>query len=640
MHHRPLWLTRDRIDTALGALRTNEPTASAVCEIALRAADRTVDEALAAANHPDVGNAEGAYAECCAIAYVVTADRAHAERAADFLQRLTAPWTAGQLGLAHWAMQAAVVADACWDGLDPARQRQFGTLLTDLALGQRTVEFHNGNPHHVTNNHWAVSHAGAAMAAMAAVGRADEIARERGVDLLELVDWARARVKAFLLHHGDWGLYHEGLGYGLYPMSFWLPLTVANLAWDGTDWPAEFPWMRRMGVAYYASCAARPQYSDSGRDVSGRLGMKLSWNDDGLGWANGSTNPLLLHVADDACRGGLKTLHDSIGGVRGDRTFAPDFCGRFFTFFFHPYATPAADPDATLPKHFCDARQGLALFRNRYRDAGDAIVGVHARATFVGGHVHDDAGSLRAMALGHDWVMGGGQARGQPEWQSVVMPIGGDRPKPPGLGAVMCDVADARGGVVGVDLRKVSIGYHERYVAVDFTGTGGCDLNLAVLDLIDDHLSRRWQWNLTFEPGLGLAIDADGAGFELLAADGARMSARFLGARPVWITRLETPVSHRTFQGGAKATYPGRPVVHAEFDAAEHLAIYAVMSVRRGGRSAIELAEGVTPRINGAAWPRPFRHAIPAAYRLGQTGGLCKYPAGVKGFKVREVAKR
>jgi hypothetical protein len=630
MSHRPLFLETGRRERVLAHLSAGEPTAVATFAACEEVTTRSPRDLPADASGRDP---VAVYVSCAAVVANVRRDPLLASSALDLLLETTRPWTRGNLTLGGWALTASILADACFDLLDRRRQLALAALLVDLVNGQKEVEHHQGNPHVVTNNHWAVSHAGALLAALSAHGRDSDSAGHTW-DLDEEVEWAASRLKPFLMHHGDWGLYHEGLGYALYPASFWLPATLALRNARQVDWRREFPFITRMGVAIYAAAVNRPKRSDNEQPVSG-VGMKLSWNDDGLTWPGGPPAVLMTHFADERYRGGLRTMYDRLNGINGSRDFCPDFCGRFFAFFHYPYDTAPDNPDTVLPRHLCDSRQGLAIFRNRYRDADDALLGCHARATFVGGHVHDDAGSIRLMALGHDWILGGGQARGEAIYQSVVLPLDDERPDPPGCGAVLIDEPHAGGGVFAMDLRKASVGYHERYVSVDYSQSNGCDVALAILDLVDDHRERRWQWNLTFEPGLRLALHDDRLGFELRGDDDAVLNARFLGAQPTLLEPAEVPESKRTFQGGGSSRYPPRPMVHAEFDFAPNLAIYVVMAIRRGPAPVIALREGVSVTIDGKPWNRPFGAAIPERYRLGASGGMCRFPAGVTSYRAR-----
>jgi len=440
--------------------------------------------------------------------------------------------------------------------------------------------------------------------------------------MAEDIAWARSRVRAFLLHHGDRGLYHEGLGYQMYPAAFWLPFVLACRSFDGLDYLADLPNLRQMGPSLYAAVAARPAAGE-------RRGVKLVWNDDNAEWHNSAVPVLMMHIAPPAQAGALRWMYDRLNGARGDAQFGPDFAGWFFSLLYYPYDAPSADPNGLLPLHLTDSRQGLTIVRDRYRDGDDAILGAYARVTHVGGHAQDDAGSVRLMALGHDWITGGGQARGQAEFQSIVTPSDGSRQrKPLGCGAIVCDERTEAGAVFGMDLRRPSVAYAERWVAVDYSRRGGAEAVLALLDLVDDHNQREWDWNLSFEAGLEPRLLDDGAGFDLRAADGAVLQARFLGLRPASLSVERMPDTERKYQSGHRVSYPGGPYLRAHFSKCVHLGIYVVMTVARGTAPVTVGGEGLAVTVGAWTWERPFGAAIPAVFKPGESGILCRYPSG------------
>lgn len=602
----PLWLTPDRRAAVAARLAGGDPTAAAIVArarqtVAARAAESVCGErAVAHAVLAFAGEGES-----------------HAAAAVDAWRELVDP-EGGELGRANAALIGAAIHDACREQLDPGRHAALDRALFTLCRGFRVADVRHGDPHVVTNNHWAVAHAGAAIAAMAIHGCPDGAG---GIhDTAEDIAWAAGRTKVFLMHYGDRGLYHEGLGYQLYPASFLLPCLLAARNALGADWLSEFPALRESAPSLYASVAARRQ--------GPRVGVKLSWNDDGSDWCNRNAAILLLAVAPDRQVGALRWMYDRLNGILGDGLFNPDHAGLFFSLLYYPYAVAPCNPNGVLPNHVTDSRQGLCLFRNRWRDADDAIVGAYARVTHVGGHAHDDAGSIRCMALGHDWIVGGGQARGNAEYQSIVTASDSPRAKPYGCGAIIAAEAGAGGGVFGMDLRRPTLGYAERWLAVDFKGSGGSGLAVAILDLIDDHLSRDWHWNLSFGADLDVTLHADGEGFSLAAGDGARAILRFLGPRPAELDIRRMPDSRRTYQSGDTHVYPGGPFVQARFPHAPHLAIYAVMTVARGIPPTPRLEKGLSVRLGPDRWERPYGAAIPAVFDLRRGGTLCRYPGG------------
>jgi hypothetical protein len=175
------------------------------------------------------------------------------------------------------------------------------------------------------------------------------------------------------------------------------------------------------------------------------------------------------------------------------------------------------------------------------------------------------------------------------------------------------------------------VAYAERWVAVDYSERVGPWIVIALLDLLDDHLGRAWDWNLSFESGLECEPLDGRAGFDLRAADGARFRALFMGARPETLRVSRMPDSTRTFQNGRVRDYPGGPCVQAVFAARMNLGIYAIISIGREAPPAVVGGNGLALRIGTRDWERPFGAAIPAEFRLGESGTLCRYPSGRKG---------
>ncbi len=576
-------------------------------------------------------------AQCAAIGYLITGDRAYATRAADAYDTLTRAWTGAQLSIGHWGMLGSIVAACCYDALDEKRQAALIRKLVWCAQAQQEVPLHSGNPHVVSNNHWAVSHSGAVMAAMAAHGKPTQPG-SAPCDMTELIHWSRARLKAFATQLGNAGLYHEGLGYTLYTFDLLLPAIIACKNFDGYDIASQIPGIEHIAASFFATAADRPGIKDDGAlaDPTRSWGMMLSWNDAGQSWPQDNATINMIHLASRepaGLRGGLRWMWDRLSGHEGPGIYAPGFGGYFFALVHYPYDAEPTPPDAALPHRVTDHRQGLHFARNRYADGDDAILGVYAKTTFAGGHKQDDAGSLRFMALGYDWCMGGGQARGDRAYQTVCYPAdeSGDSK---GLGPIMLDEADAAlgagCGVFGVDMRRVSNAYHERLVAVDYSGASGCPAVLALLDQIDDHRAGRdWLWTQTFDPRLTATIDPDGRGFTLASPDHITMRVCFLASVPAQITLERMPDSKRTYQGGTTVHYPGRPYIRARFTGKQRHGIYALMTVSRDAQPQItRLSEGVGVQLGGYAWSRPFGPAVPDGYAPGLSGSLCKYPTG------------
>jgi hypothetical protein len=628
--HQPrLWFDRDDVEQARRRLTAGDPTVAAIAALASAQAGRDVEEVWRADAERPGGRPTPViplFLTGCAVTHLLSGEPQCAQKAFAVFTRWTEPFPSSDLQLAAMALHGAMLHESCYAAWSGPQQLAMTTRLA--AIHERFWRIGPGNPHQVGNNWWAVTHAGAMLAAMSAHDHAIAPAGKRA-DLRAGIEWARGRLRAFAMHFGDHGLYHEGLGYQAYTLSVLLPAMIASRRFDGVEFAEQFPQLKNMAASLYATACARAPIPDSDPPVQS-WGAMLSWNDAGQGWPQSCINSLLIGMAHPRQRGALRVLFDQLSGVNSPtREFAPGAAGWFFHLFYLPHDA-TGDPNAELPTHICDSRQGLAVFRNRYRDADDAVLGCYARVTHVDGHWHDDAGSVRFMALGHDWILGGGQARPNAEWQSVLTPVPARARDRPECGRVIWDDANRHGGVFGMDLRRVHDAYSERYLAARWPAPGETEpVWLAILDLVDDHRDDRdWAWNLTYAPHLQLRVHDDRRGFDLRATDGANLRARFLGATPDRIEARNMPASRRTFSGGGTVHYPPRPCLQARFARQPHLAVYTVMSAQRIAPPDISWIEHLDVRIGAQTWSRPFGLAVPAGFRLDHSAVLCRHPGG------------
>jgi hypothetical protein len=534
-------------------------------------------------------------------------------------------WLTGQtgkgpaqdLGKAHEALVGAVLFDACGHLWDDDLRREWGEALCARAASFFTVS--SANPHHIANNWWAVTHSGLyfAAAALCSAGRGSHLIAGRSVD--EIEEWAWLRLDAFLGHFGDQGAYHEGLGYQDYTCSYLLPAVLLRRARSGSDPLDAFPALRRMAALLFCTGIEGPRLDDASEKRMG-WGRQLSWNDAGLGWSEGAVPLLAIACADVRQRPALLALWNRLSGhERPDAQVVTRFAALFFQAAFYPDTVTPDTSDGALPHVVCDRKQGLWIARNRYRDSRDAVVGAYARVSHPGGHSQKDAGSIRFSALGWDWVLGGGQARPEAQWQSVVTSSDADAKS---AGGALLWQSDS---VCAMDLRRAHAGYSERYVALHPESP----VALALLDLIDDHRhDRDWIWNLTFSPEHTLTVHDDRSGFALAAPDGATLAVRFLGTRPVAIACVHSPASSRTYASGKRVDYPGRPCIQARFPRVNPLNIYAMLTVSAPGSPvpAPRLTVGTGVAWGDAEWERPFGLALPHASSPGSMRTQCPFP--------------
>lgn len=521
------------------------------------------------------------------------------------------------LGLAHYGLQLAVAYDCTHGLLTSADHTRLQTTAAGVVRQLRTSASSH-NPHAIQNNWWGVTHSGALLAAMVA---------DENNSHTEDIRWALGRCLAFCQHFGPAGLYHEGLGYQMYTLSHLLPALAAADHRGYIDLRQECPWVMRLAESLFAFTSLCPASEDSSLPTSGH-GLMLSWNDAGPNWSSSNVTPLMLAFADPSRRAALCRWSAHLEGeaAPGGGLYA-DWEGWPFALMLPPSGENG--PLSRLRTHLSDPRQGLAVYRDRWQDGDDAVLGCYARTTHIGGHSHDDGGSVRLTALGHQWIVGGGQARGAATWQSVVTPSERDEtPQKSGQGAVIWDEETSSGGVYGMDLRRVSKAYHERYCALAGNGAFGIPVIVALLDLIDDHRDRAWTWRITIGPSLTFTSDADGCGFTLTAPDGARAQIRLIGSRPLRLRRETCPESQRVFSHGSTVSYRERQVIAADFSAQPHLAIMTVITLSRATLPSPLVLHGVDVSIGEITWKRPFSAAVPALYDLARGGTLSRWPNG------------
>ncbi len=622
-----LWFDSSDVAAARRRLADGESTTAAIYELAMQRAGEEPERAQI--DRPGAGKVvedeKHVLIQSYLVAHLLTGDEQYARRAYEYL-RVYAWEDQPNLGRGSQSLMTALSLECCWDGWTPAEQIEITNRLVELHRSFYHIG-DGGDPHAVINNHWGVGHAGSAIAAMAAHGRPRSAEGDKW-DLTEGIAWSRGRAWPFLAHHGDAGLYHEGLGYMLYPACFWMPMVLAAKRLDGTDFVADLPHLANIAASTYITATAREVVGDAEQNDR-TFGAMLSWNDAGLVWNRTNSAINAIALAPDHQKGALRWMYDRLNGIDGERDFACRWGGWVFTLLGYPYDTPPEPPENVLPLNVTDSRQGLVFLRNRYRDGDDAVLGMYAKHSHPGGHHQDDAGSIRLAAMGHDWALGGGQARGDAAYQSVFFPAEGRSPKGRDHGAILYRKLHEHGGVVGMDLRNVNMAYCERWLGADYSARGGCDVLVAMLDLADDHLGRPWTWTLSFGRDLQAELLENNAGFLLRAEDGTVLSAKLLGSRPRSLEVRRIPDSTRTFQSGVKHLYPGRSYLAAEFEPADHLNVYCVMAIRRGEAASIEHAGGLAVTIDGARWDRPMGAGIPSGYPLGEGGTLCRWPTGV-----------
>ncbi len=614
-----LFLEPGRREEWRDRIRAGDPTAMAILRV-LRASAATADAPVP----PDAARGADPFEDVLnrlCLAWL-EADARAAAAARERLGALMDQPPGSDLGKGAHTLAAVLALEfgaPLWD--EPAR-RAFAGRIAALARSFLEVD-RRGNPHHVVNNWWMITH-GACLLACIAVDGAE--GPDGPLDLGDLKQWALGRCKAFCAHFGDAGLYHEGGGYTAYTLSMLLPALLAVQRRLEPGILDEFPQLR-LSVPSLLVGTAAIRHTDNGADRP-MFGAALQWNDAGRGCLG--LNPFVpgMALAPPRWRGALRAVFDRLLGVEGRNEWRCPYRGLPLTVALYPFSTTPEDPGPVLPRRVWDRRQGLGLWRSAWGRGEESVFGWYARSVHPGGHGHDDAASIRLIALGRTWICGGGQARDRAEWQSVFThadPAG--RPVPRPLAHVTsCLMRDA-GGVVGIDTRASLAAYSERHAA--WRADLGPPFCLALLDLLDEHRDppRDWQWTLAFPRELEAVPHADGAGFTLRDPERGELTARFLADRPDRIEVLAMPDSARTYAGGDRVVYPGDRYIRAAYPARRRATVLVALAVAPGP---VELDRaGETIRVGGRAWERPFFPSVLPSVRLGASRpNLMLQPAG------------
>ncbi len=545
------------------------------------AAEHLADEAP-----PERQEALYGWIEASALTHVLTGDAARSRRTGEVALSLLESSARSDLGRAAHALVSVIAYDLCAQAWPETLRNAVGTRLVALANHLAGTDLSPDNPDNPFNNWWGVTHSAAGLAALCVDG--EHPGAEATLAL------SRDRVRTYLLNYGDRGHYYEGTGYGCYALSHWAPYVLAEHHRGDYD-PASLSTGRAwFGVTLMAMTVARAAVDDATGALSERLGMRVFWNDDGGAFPSRGIGPLAAALAPAPLQPGLRWMLDRLDGPLGDRAAASPARGLLWSLLYTPDepAKPAPTP-AALPRFLHDQRTGLVLFRSRYQDADDCVVGVYAKTYHGGGHTHEDMGSWRWQGLGAGWAQGGGQAKPEAVFQCVVQRNGQPNKGRHGQISYLSPAADGLGGSVSLRLGPAAgTRMLDRHFLVDYSGAAGVPCTVAVLDQCMDDEESEWTWSLCFERRLECAIDADHGGFTLHDRDGgASCRATVLGPEGVRLAAHEGPATTRRFSSGEVRRYPGARYLTATARG-KRVEFFVVFTLQRGTPPPVRLRGG------------------------------------------------
>jgi hypothetical protein len=171
---------------------------------------------------------------------------------------------------------------------------------------------------------------------------------------------------------------------------------------------------------------------------------------------------------------------------------------------------------------YYDEDQGLALFRNRFRDENDIVAGFTATAKRVRGHQGFDNLGFRILGLGSIWAVGAGRT-GQIAGQTCLFPervISKETEGIKALGKVLSTQFEVDGsGSMTASGSCLGVTGHVRTFMADYSKKSGAEAVFIVTDRSDN--GKLWRMN---SPEFNeLSINEDG--FTLVSPDGAQLKA-------------------------------------------------------------------------------------------------------------------
>lgn len=493
-----------------------------------------------------------AWIESAALTHVLAGDPSLGQRTGEATLAVLETPERSDLGAAAQTLGAVIAYDLCAQSWPASLRDAVGQRLVVFANRLAGVELSTDNPDNPFNNWWGVTHSAAGLAALCV--RGEYTGAESTLSL------SRDRVRTFLLNYGDRGHYYEGTGYGCYALSQWAPYVLAERQLGEYDPLALAPGVPWFGATLFAMTVARRQINDRTGEAGERLGMRILWNDDGGTFPAGGIGPLAAALLPESLRPGARRLLDQLHGPEGDRSAVAPGRGLLWNLLYTPAdPEPSALAPVPLPRFLHDQRSGLVLFRNRYHDADDCVVGIYAKTYHGGGHTHEDLGSWRWQGLGAAWAQGGGQAKPEAVFQCVVQRNGAPNTGRHGQVSYLSPAADGLGGSVSLRLgAAVGTRLLDRHFLVDFSNASGADALVAVLDQCLATEESEWTWSLCFERRLECTLDADHRGFTLRDSDGgATCRATVLAPARVALALHEGPGTRRTFSSGDEREYAG-----------------------------------------------------------------------------------
>ncbi|MGW2017715.1 hypothetical protein [Streptomyces sp. NPDC001927] len=191
--------------------------------------------------------------------------------------------------------------------------------------------------------------------------------------------------------------------------------------------------------------------------------------------------------------------------------------GGTYGLLHYPYGVAPQDPDEapeSVRAALLDDHVGSYLFRSRYQDKDDVLVGVQNRNEQHIGWGGSDTFALSLVGQDVTWAQQPAKNTSKPELFSK--PLVDGKPEPlAGRGRTLESRAYAGqgGGFVSLDgSGNYQLGTARRDIAVDLRPTGGADSVVAVHDTFADAAAHTYAWQLSPEAGTAITFGESESG--------------------------------------------------------------------------------------------------------------------------------
>jgi hypothetical protein len=211
-----------------------------------------------------------------------------------------------------------------------------------------------------------------------------------------------------------------------------------------------------------------------------------------------------------------------INYLSGPDTWNNDREQLFYNIIWHPDKIVPENPEKSGWLTYYDPEQGVALFRNRFKDNNDILASITATAKRVHGHQGEDNLGFRLIGLGSIWAVGAGRT-GRIAGQSTLFPETNISDSMTGTDSVgkVSEIRFEKDGSGSITMTGSCMGVknHTRTLIPDYSKNSGADAAFILSDMSDN--GKTWRMNSPEFNNLEILSD----GFLLTSPGGADLKA-------------------------------------------------------------------------------------------------------------------